>query len=169
MSGEGLHSVIVLTGCNIGPKGQTLQQAAAMLDERVGRVVAKSEILYSEPWGFAAEELFANMALELLTHLTPLEVLDRTQTIEQELGRNRTTEQAEKALSGERYCSRTMDIDIMFYDDTIVRSERLTLPHPLMQKREFALRPMAQFAANRRHPALGKTVAEMLNDLENID
>ena len=62
MGSEVLHSVIVLTGCNIAPKEQTLQRAAELLDERVGCVVAKSEILYSEAWGFSAEERFANQA-----------------------------------------------------------------------------------------------------------
>ena len=64
MGGEVLHSVIVLTGCNIGPKEQTLQRAVELLNERAGRVVAESEILYSEAWGFSAEEKFANQALE---------------------------------------------------------------------------------------------------------
>ena len=169
MGGEVLHSVILLTGCNIGPKEQTLQRAVELLNERVGRVVAKSEILYSEAWGFSAEEKFANQALELHTQLEPLQLLDLTQAIERELGRDRARESAEKSASGEQYCSRTMDIDIMFYDDVMMQSERLTLPHPLMQEREFALRPMAQIAAKRLHPRLGKTVAELLNDLENID
>ena len=168
-SGERLHSVIVLTGCNMGNKEQTLLRAARMLDERVGRVVAHSDILYSEAWGFSAEEQFANQALELLTPLEPLQLLDTTQAIEQELGRNRAKELAEKELSGERYCSRTMDIDIMFYDDATMQSERLTLPHPLMQLREFALRPMAQIAAHRQHPLLEKTVEEMLRELEKAE
>lgn len=167
MGSEVLHSVIVLTGCNIAPKEQTLQRAAELLDERVGRVVAKSEILYSEAWGFSAEERFANQALELLTRLEPLQLLDLTQAIERELGRDRESESAIKSASGERYCSRTIDIDIMFYDDVTMQSPRLTLPHPLMQEREFTLRPMAQIAPERRHKELGMTVAEMLQEIEH--
>ena len=156
MSQKQPHSLIVLTGCNIEPKQELLIRAAEMLHQRVGRVVAHSE----------AEELFANMALELQTTLEPLEVLDITQAIEQELGRDRAKEQAAKAASGERYCSRTMDIDLMFYDDEVIQCERLTIPHPLMQEREFALRPMAEIAPERLHPTLGRSIKQMLEAIE---
>ena len=169
MSQKQPHSLILLTGCNIEPKRELLVRAAELLHQRVGRVVAHSDIYLTEAWGFSTDELFANMALELQTTLEPLEVLDLTQAIEQELGRDRVKEQEQKAASGERYCSRTMDIDIMFYDDATMQSERLTLPHPLMQLREFALRPMAQIAAHRQHPLLEKTVEEMLRDLEKAE
>ena len=166
MSQKQPHSLVVLTGCNIEPKQELLIRAAELLHERVGRVVAHSDIYFTEAWGFEADELFANMALELQTELEPLEVLDLTQSIEQELGRDRVKELAAKATSGERYCSRTMDIDLMFYDDEVIQSERLTIPHPLMQEREFALRPMAEIAPERLHPTLGKTIAELLEQIE---
>ena len=166
MSQEQLHSLIVLTGCNIEPKQEHLLRAAELLHQRVGRVVAHSDIYYTEAWGFEADELFANMALELHTPLSPLEVLDLTQAIEQELGRDRVAEQAAKATSGERYCSRTMDIDLMFYDNEVMQSERLTLPHPLMQERAFALRPMAEIAPSRLHPVFGKSIEEMLGEID---
>jgi len=74
-------------------------------------------------------------------------------------------EAAEKLSSGERYCSRTMDIDIMFYDDEVIRTPRLTIPHPLMQEREFALEPLAEVEGERRHPVLGRTISELLNQI----
>ena len=165
MSQKQPHSLILLTGCNIEPKRELLIRAAELLHQRVGRVVAHSDIYLTEAWGFAADELFANMALELQTTLEPLEVLDLTQAIEQELGRDRAKEQEQKAASGERYCSRTMDIDLMFYDNEVINNERLTIPHPLMQEREFALRPMAEIAPDRLHPTLRRTVAELLRDI----
>ena len=160
------HSLILLTGCNIEPKRELLIRAAELLHQRVGRVVAHSYIYLTEAWGFSTDELFANMALELQTTLEPLEVLDLTQAIEQELGRDRVKEQEQKATSGERYCSRTMDIDLMFYDDQVIQCERLTVPHPLMQEREFALRPMAEIAPHRLHPTLGRSIEQMLEDIE---
>ena len=166
MSQKQPHSLILLTGCNIEPKRELLIRAAELLHQRVGRVVAHSDIYLTEAWGFEADELFANMALELQTTLEPLEVLDLTQAIEQELGRDRVKEQEQKAASGERYCSRTMDIDLMFYDDQVIQSERLTVPHPLMQEREFALRPMAEIAPHRLHPTLGQSIEQMLEDIE---
>jgi 2-amino-4-hydroxy-6-hydroxymethyldihydropteridine diphosphokinase len=166
MSQKQPHSLILLTGCNIEPKRELLIRAAELLHQRVGRVVAHSDIYLTEAWGFSADELFANMALELQTTLEPLEVLDLTQAIEQELGRDRAKEQEQKAASGERYCSRTMDIDLMFYDDQVIQSERLTVPHPLMQEREFALRPMAEIAPHMLHPTLGRSIGQMLEDIE---
>lgn len=166
MSQKQPHSLILLTGCNIEPKRELLVRAAELLHQRVGRVVAHSDIYLTEAWGFSTDELFANMALELQTTLEPLEVLDLTQAIEQELGRDRVKEQEQKAASGERYCSRTMDIDLMFYDDQVIQCERLTVPHPLMQEREFALRPMAEIAPHRLHPTLGRSIGQMLEDIE---
>lgn len=165
----GLHSVVVLTGCNLGDKEQTLQRAAQLLHKRVGQVAQQSHIHYSEAWGFSTEELFANQALELLTRLEPMQLLDATQAIERELGRDRDAEQSEKATSGERYCSRTIDIDIIFYDNCVSRSQRLTLPHALMHQREFALRPIAEILPQRIHPLLGKTVKEMLDEIQQTD
>ena len=79
MSQKQPHSLILLTGCNIEPKQELLIRAAELLHQRVGRVVAHSDIYLTEAWGFSADELFANMALELQTTLEPLEVLDLTQ------------------------------------------------------------------------------------------
>lgn len=165
MSEGGQHSVILLTGCNLGNKEQTLETAAEMIHKRVGRVVTRSQILYSEAWGFSANEQFANQALEVLTDLEPIALLDTTQAIEHELGRNRTEEQSIKQVSGQKYCSRTIDIDIIFYDQLIMHSTRLTLPHPLMHKREFVLRPITQIACKRLHPELQLTVEQMLDRL----
>ena len=89
----------------------------------------------SEPWGFPAAERFSNQALEVSTDLTPHEVLDACQRIERELGRNRAAEAVEKASSGAVYCSRPIDIDIIFYDDEVIGDERLTVPHPLLAER----------------------------------
>ena len=101
------------------------------------------------------------------TDLTPHEVLDACQRIERELGRNRAAEAVEKASSGAVYCSRPIDIDIIFYDDEVIGDERLTVPHPLLAEREFALVPLCEIMRQRRHPVTGATVGEMLDALRN--
>ena len=94
-------------------------------------------------------------------------MLDAVQAIERELGRNRAAEAVEKARTGVNYTSRPIDIDILFYDDEVIDSERHTVPHPLMGEREFALVPLCEIMRQRRHPVTGRTVGEMLEELRN--
>lgn len=92
-------------------------------------------------------------------------MLDACQAIERELGRNRAAEQLERSASGARYTSRPIDIDLIFYDDLVLETDRLTLPHPLLAEREFALVPLCEIMRQRRHPVLGISVGEMLSAL----
>ena len=161
------HRITLLLGGNRGDMQASLQRAIALLQERVGRIVATSKIYRTEAWGFASADMFSNQAVIVATHLAPEPLLDATQSIEEELGRDRVQESEQKSLSGERYCSRTMDIDIMFYDDVTISSPRLTVPHPLMQEREFALEPLCELESQRLHPLLGKSLKELYNELKN--
>ena len=122
--------VVLLTGGNTGDVKRTLQAAQQLINARVGAVLRCSHRYESKPWGFDAEQHFSNQALEVSTDLQPLEVLEAVQAIEQELGRNRAAEAVEKARTGVAYTSRPIDIDILFYDDEVIASERLTVPHP---------------------------------------
>ena len=85
--------------------------------------------------------------------------------IERQLGRNHAAEALERAAGGSRYASRPVDIDILFYDDAVISDERLTIPHPLLAEREFALVPLCEIMRTRRHPVTGRTVGEMLEAL----
>jgi len=120
--------VVLLTGGNTGDVKRTLQAAQQLINARVGAVLRCSHRYESKPWGFDAEQHFSNQALEVSTDLQPLEVLEAVQAIEQELGRNRAAEAVEKARTGVAYTSRSIDIDILFYDDEVIASERLTIP-----------------------------------------
>ena len=154
--------VALLLGGNEGDMKRTLQTAQRLINERVGAVMRCSHRYQSEAWGFNATLPFTNQALEISTDLSPIEVLDAIQQIELELGRNRAAEQIEKAATGARYTSRPIDIDILFYGSELSREERLTLPHPLLAEREFALQPLAEIMRSFRHPESGLTVGEML-------
>ena len=92
-------------------------------------------------------------------------MLDACQAIERDLGRNRAAEAIEKASSGAPYGSRPIDIDVIFYDDLVLSDERLTLPHPHLGEREFALVPLNEIVRRYRHPVTGLTVGEMLEAL----
>ena len=159
--------VALLLGGNQGDVKRTLQTAQQLINSRVGAVLRCSHRYESEPWGFPAAQRFSNQALEVSTDLWPLEVLDACRGIERELGRNRAAEAIEKASSGAAYSSRPIDIDIIFYGDEVIDDERLTVPHPLLAEREFALQPLAEIMRRHRHPVTGVTVGEMLDALRN--
>ena len=164
-----MHRVVLLTGSNAPQKELLLARAAEILAESVGPFVARSEVCYSEPWGFSSEEEFANEALVLESELEPLQVLDRALECEQRVGRNRKAELQEKALTGEQYASRVIDVDVIFYDSEQISLPRLEVPHPRVHLREFALVPLSQVVGQYQHPTLGKSVSELLAELKNRD
>ena len=157
--------VVLLLGGNQGDVKRTLQTAQQLINSRVGAVLRCSHRYESEPWGFRSPDRFSNQALEVSTDLTPHEVLDACQAIERDLGRNRAAEAIEKASAGAPYGSRPIDIDVIFYDDLVLSDERLTLPHPHLGEREFALVPLNEIVRRYRHPVTGLTVGEMLEAL----
>lgn len=158
--------VVLLTGGNLGDVKSRLQSAQQLINTRIGAVLRCSHRYESEAWGFAAEGRFSNQVLEVSTDLTPEEVLDAVQAIERELGRDRDAEAAERRRTGAAYASRKIDIDILFYDDRVVESERLTLPHPHLAEREFVLVPLCEIMRSRRDPRSGRTMGELLAELK---
>lgn len=159
--------VFLLTGGNTGDVKRTLQRAQQLINQHIGPVLHCSHRYESDPWGFEAPERFANQALEVSTDLAPEEVLDAVQAIERELGRNRAAEAIEKASTGARYTSRPIDIDLLLYDDAVIETERLTLPHPMLTQRRFALVPLCEIARSKRHPVTGRTIGELLEKLKD--
>lgn len=155
--------VTLLLGGNQGDVKRTLQMAQQQINARVGAVLRCSHRYESAAWGFTSPERFTNQAVEVSTDLGPYEVLDACQAIERQLGRNRAAEALAKASSGAAYTSRPIDIDIIFYDDEVIDdAPRLTIPHPLLAERGFALTPLNEILRDRRHPVTGQTVGEML-------
>lgn len=128
--------------------------AAALLAERVGDVLALSGFYETEPWGFQSENTFLNAALQLETALSPLELLKATQEIEIEMGRTQKSNGA--------YHDRIIDIDILLYEDLVLQTPELTLPHPLMHERLFVMEPLAEIAPNVIHPVFKKPVISLL-------
>ena len=158
--------VTLLTGSNAPDREAILHRTATLLAERVGPIVSRSRIYTSAAWGFSSEEPFANQALRLETSLTPIEVLDAALEVEQIVGRDRAQEAREKELSGERYASRVVDVDVMFCDDEIISEPRLQVPHPLLHEREFALEPLCEIMADYCHPQLGRSLKDIYFELK---
>lgn len=140
-------------GTNIGNKRRNMITAAALLAERVGDILALSGFYETEPWGFESEHLFLNAAVKLRTSFPPLGLLRITQQIEKELGR---TEKSNGA-----YHDRVIDIDILLYDNEVLRLPELTLPHPLMQERKFVMDPLSEIAPFVVHPVLKERMIDL--------
>ncbi|MBR3658740.1 MAG: 2-amino-4-hydroxy-6-hydroxymethyldihydropteridine diphosphokinase [Bacteroidaceae bacterium] len=126
-------------GTNLGDRQKNLSFALEFIGREVGTVVSASDIIETEPWGFKSSNRFLNMAVKVETRLKPLEALKATQEIERRMGRG------EKSVNGE-YHDRPIDIDILLYDDLVMNTPQLTIPHPHMYEREFVMKPLAQIA-----------------------
>lgn len=144
-------------GTNLGDKRGNLRTATALLAKRAGSLLALSSIYETEPWGFESNNRFLNAVAVIRTSLSPEELLDTTRLIEVEMGR------IEKSDSS--YYDRIIDIDLLMVDNQVIQSDRLTLPHPLMHKRAFVMRPLAEVAPDARHPILEKTMSTILSEL----
>ena len=139
-----MHRAIILAGGNIGDVAERFVEAERLLAERGVEVTARSQNYESRAWGFESEMLFVNVAWEVETKLEAEPLLDVLQEIENMLGRNRESEREEKARNGAKYCSRTLDLDILFYDEEHISTERLKVPHPLILEREFVITPLCE-------------------------
>lgn len=146
-------------GSNQGDRKALLDAARAACDASLGRVTGCSDYIETAPWGFSSPHPFLNAVLELETELSPLAILERTQEIERQLGRHTKS-------SAAGYQDRPIDLDLLLYDDLILETPRLTLPHPLMHLRDFVLEPLQQLAPTLRHPVLGLSIAELYSRLQ---
>ena len=150
-----MTDVYLSLGSNLGSRHAQLVLAIDLLARRVGRLVRASSFFETEPWGFTSPNTFLNAAVLLRTTLTPRQVLEETQAIERLLGRTRKTPSAQTAAqplpSGSEappaYADRPIDIDILLYGDEHVDAPDLKIPHPLMNQREFVLRPLREIKA----------------------
>ena len=162
------NRAVLLIGGNQGDRRRLMEQATEQIRQRIGSVVALSRICETKPWGNFAEEPqqdFLNRALVVETELTARQVLEEALAIEAVLGRLRPAAHEGEDLPQRVYHSRPMDIDIIFYNDEVIDTPDLTVPHPRMHQRRFVLEPLAEIIPGYRHPVLKKTVKELLYEL----
>lgn len=142
-----------------------LRQVQQLINSEIGIVLRCSHVYKSKAWGFTSEGEFMNQAMLVDTDLPPEELLTALQGIEDRLGRDRKAEAAEKERTGQAYSSRVIDIDILFYNDMEVNLPDLTIPHPLLQDRDFVLAPLYEIVPNKVHPTLHKTIGDLRTEL----
>ncbi len=156
---RGWHTAYIALGSNLGDKEANLRLGVEGLRSTRGcRVEAVSDFLVTAPYGGVEQDDFLNGAMKIRTLLTPHELLERLHEIEQEAKRERVV----------RWGPRTLDLDILLYDDLILDEEELHIPHIEMCKRDFMLKPLCQIAPYARHPVYNRTAAELLADLERL-
>lgn len=124
-------------GSNLGNRRAILTETIAKINESIGAVLRQSSFYETEPWGFDSPNTFLNACICIATDLEPLQLLAATQRIEREMGRNH------KTIDGQ-YQDRIIDIDILLIDNLRINEPRLTVPHPLMEQREFVMVPLKE-------------------------
>lgn len=144
----------LLIGGNLGERSQNLQRAAELVEANCGDIIALSSVYETAAWGFNEQPAFLNQVLVLNTIVPPLELMDKLLAIEMEMGRVRA----------EKMGPRLIDIDILMIGEMEISTDTLTVPHPALHLRRFALEPLAEVAAAIKHPVFDKTIAELLTD-----
>ena len=152
-----VKTVYLSLGSNIGDREAMLQSAVDRLHAPDLRIQRISPVYETEPMDFKDQRAFLNLVVEAETELFPLLLLARLQQLEIQLGRKRT---------GPPKGPRTIDIDILLYGRFIMHSARLEIPHPHMHERRFVLAPLFDLAPDLRHPALGRTIRDLLTNIE---
>lgn len=132
-----MHTLYLGLGANLGDREATLRKAIAALADEVGAVERVSSFYTTRPWGFRSDNDFVNCCVRMATALSPRQVLEATQDIERRLGRTA------KSHDG-HYADRVVDIDILLYDDLHLDEPDLRIPHPLMTRRDFVMRPLSE-------------------------
>ena len=146
-------NIYLSTGSNKGDRLDFLKRAFHEISTRIGEIEGYSSIYETEPWGFLDDSFFLNQVVKVKTMLEPEVLLEQLLEIEKSMGRVRQME---------GYQSRSIDIDILFYHDWVVKNDKLQLPHPRIQERRFVLIPLAELDPEMIHPSLHLTTFKLL-------
>jgi 2-amino-4-hydroxy-6-hydroxymethyldihydropteridine diphosphokinase len=150
-----MSDVYLILGSNLGDRMKNLRKATELISKNVGKIINKSSIYETEPWGFNHRINFLNQVLKVITSLKAEEVLEVIIKIEKLSGRKR---------NNSIYAARVIDIDILFYNNKVIKSDKLIIPHPKIQERMFVLVPMAELQPDLIHPELHVPISQLKNE-----
>ena len=153
-----MNKVILLLGGNQGHRFELLNRALILIDNNIGIIINESTVYESEPWGFIDENDFLNKVVVVQTNKSADEVLSSIHHIENQCGRKRY---------GGHWESRTMDIDILFFNNEIIKTERLIIPHEQIQNRKFTLIPIVEILPDFIHPKSQNSMSELLEECKD--
>lgn len=149
-----MYTAYLLTGTNLGERERNLAQARILIEQSAGTISAVSALYETAAWGKTDQPSFLNQALKLETRLDAPRLLEQLLKIEETIGR----------LRKEKYGPRVIDIDLLLFNDQIVNDPSVTVPHPQLPNRRFALAPLTEIAANIIHPVLKKSIRQLLDE-----
>lgn len=155
---QAMQRVYLLLGGNLGNRSMNLKAAREQVTRLIGDIEQASSVYETEPWGFSHHIPFLNQAVVSATSLEPEKVLHALRKIEEGLGRER-----EKS----HYSARTIDIDILFYEDRVINEKDLVIPHPRLHERRFALAPLVEIAPGLVHPLLGESIESLYEQCDD--
>ncbi|MFH1319290.1 MAG: 2-amino-4-hydroxy-6-hydroxymethyldihydropteridine diphosphokinase [Bacteroidota bacterium] len=171
-----MQKVYLLLGGNTGDKLSNLHKALLLIEKQVGKIISKSPVYETAPWGFETRysksgngNMFLNQAVCVETSKSPGEVLSQILKIEFTMGRNRAGDQRNVGAGGESrvFKERIIDVDILLYNDIVVENDNLIIPHPYLHLRRFVLVPLTEIAADVIHPKLHKTIKALREECED--
>jgi 2-amino-4-hydroxy-6-hydroxymethyldihydropteridine diphosphokinase len=149
--------IFILLGSNLGNRQENLDRARQEISRSVGEIITASSVYKTAAWGNTHQPDFYNQVIEIHSDINSKKLILDTQLIEQKMGRTRE----------EKWSPRIIDIDILFYGDSVISSENLTIPHPEIANRRFTLLPLAEVAPDFTHPVLKKSVLQLLEDCKD--
>ncbi len=147
-----INGIYLLLGSNLADKRVNIQRAFNLIDLKIGKIILKSSLYETEPWGIKDQNKYLNQVLKLESQCSPRNLLKKCNEIESIIGRKRS----------EKWGERIIDIDILYYDDQVISDNELVIPHPEIQNRRFTLELLVELAPNLIHPILQKDQKQLL-------